>query len=116
MAENLSTIAMEEGTLALTLAFTDDTGQAVAPSAATWTLTDRSGNVINSRQDVTISSPASTETIVLSGDDLAFQSDESGIYIERRILVEATYSSDLGSDLPMKYEAAFIIQNLKAVT
>ena len=116
MAELISTIAMEEGTYVVTLSFTDETGQAVAPSAATWTLTDNAGTVINSRDTVTISSPATTVNIVLSGDDLAVQSGETGYYLERRILVEATYSSNLGTDLPMKWEGAFNVKNLTAVT
>lgn len=116
MATNIATIAMEQGTFAITLSFTDETGAAVAPTTLTWTLTDTSGTVINSRQDVVVSSPASSVDIALYGDDLAFQSSETGQRVERRLAVEATYSSNLGTDLPMKAAFAFLIENITAVT
>jgi hypothetical protein len=54
MAVNSSITVMppEKGTAKVTVTFSDETGASVAPSAVTWTLTDRAGNVINDRLDV----------------------------------------------------------------
>lgn len=107
--------ATEESTFAITVAFTDDDGSAVSPNAATWTLTDSSGTVINSREDVSISSPTSSETIVLSGDDLQILSGETGDVL-RILTVEGDYDSSLGSSLPLKGSCKFVLDNLVAVT
>jgi hypothetical protein len=108
----LTTHAAEGGTYAITGAFTDDAGSAVSPDTLKWTLTNDSGTVINSRQDVSISTPTSSETVVLSGDDLSIGSNG----VVRVFTFEGTYTSDLGSGLPLKGQATFVIDNLIAVT
>lgn len=111
MPTTLTTHAVEESTFIITASFTDEDGNAVTPSTLKWTLTDDAGNVINSREDVSIA-PASSVDIVLSGDDLAL----SGYGPAFRILtIEGTYSSDAGSDLPLKDSVKFVVDNLVAV-
>lgn len=107
----LTTPAKEGSTYAVTIAFTDETGAAVTPSSATWTLTDQGGNVINSRLDVTISSLSTSVTIVLSGNDLALSNSDN----TRELLIEAVYTSDLGSNLPFKSAVRFTIDGLLGV-
>jgi hypothetical protein len=109
-------IVNEKSTLGIVVDFEDEDGNAVAPSSATWTLTDNNGNVINNRQDEAIS-PAASVTIVLSGDDLQITTDElsSGMVL-RRLLVEGVYTSNLGNDLPLKESCFFSIRNLAAVS
>lgn len=102
----------EEGTIGFTVAFVDEEGTAMVPDSITWTLTDTSGNVINSRSAVSIGSPAASVTIVLSGDDLAIGTNGTN----RILLVEFEYSSTLGNNLPDKHEIHFKISNLTAVT
>jgi len=111
----LETHAKEKGTYGIVATFKDDAGNAVAPDTATWTLTDEDGTVINSREDVEISSPESSETVVLSGDDLQIQSKESGDVV-RVFTIEATYTSSLGSGLPLNGSCRFVIDNLAAVS
>ena len=53
---------------------------------------------------------------MLSGDDLAIQSGETGATVLRKFAVEATYDSDAGQDLPLKDEATFPINNLTAIS
>jgi len=115
MPTTLTTHAAEQGTFVITVAFLDEDGAAEDVKTATWTLTDKDGTVINSRTNVTITDPTSSEDIVLSGDDLAFQTGESNTAI-RILTVEATYDSDAGSDLPLKESVEFIIDNLIKVT
>lgn len=104
--------AVEESTLAIVISFTDEDGNAETPATANWTLTDDDGDVINSREEVTISSLDTSVTVVLSGDDLALQSGESGSAV-RRFVVQGTYNSDLGNGLPMIDSVAFPVRDVK---
>lgn len=108
----LSTLAPEEGTYVIGVAFADENADPVIPNAgATWTLTDVSGNVINSRSAVGITEAASVD-IVLSGNDLAI-----GTNGRKRVLtVFYTYDSDAGSNLPMYQECEFTIADLLMVS
>ena len=105
--EVLTTYAKEKGTYVVSAAFTDEDGNAETPKTLTWTLTDENGTVINSRLDVSVSSPTSSEDIVLSGDDLSL---DVGIGIYRVVLFEWTYDSDLGNDLVGKDRCKFPIE------
>jgi hypothetical protein len=107
----LSTKAIDKSTYVVTATFTDEDDNAVAPQTLTWTLTDESGTVINSREDVDVSSPGTSEDFVLSGDDLAVADGST-----RLLTIEATYNSDAGSDLPIRDQVRFTIEDLTAVT
>jgi len=115
MTTELTTHAKEKSTYIITASFTDEDDAAVAPKTLTWTLTDDQGDVINGREDVEVSSPSSSEDIVLSGDDLALQSGETSRGV-RILTVEGTYDSDAGSDLPLNDEIRFIVDGLVAVS
>lgn len=104
----LTTKAIEESSYIITASFTDEDGSAVTPNVLTWTLTDNQGNVINEREAVSLT-PATAVEIVLSGDDLALTTNDSR---RRRVVVAGTYDSDAGSDLAIRDEVAFTIQEL----
>lgn len=111
MSTLLTERAIERSTYAVTVVFTDANGDNVTPNAGlTWTLTDCDGAIINNRSAVPIAS-AGTVTIVLSGDDLDLDDGS-----QRYLLVEGTFTSDLGSNLPLKSEARFRIANLVGVS
>lgn len=110
MPTKLTVDADEESTYVVSAAFTDEDGDSVVPSSVTWTLTDWLGNVVNSRENVTIT-PAASVDIVLSGDDLAIGTHG----INRRVTVRATYNSSAGTGLPLRAECYFQISNLKNV-
>jgi len=112
MTVKLTDHAIERSTYVITVAFTNESGVAVTPSAATWTLTDRAGAVINSRSAVVIGSLAASVNILLQGDDLALPDVR---YRYRLVTVEYTYSSLLGSNLPGKEEIGFYIDPLRVV-
>jgi len=114
MPVTLTTHAVEQSTFVITASFTDEDGNTVTPNAVTWSLTNSSGAIINSREDQE-EAPASSIDITLKGDDLALQDGET-VKGVRILTVEATYDSDLGSDLPLKESAQFIVDNLVAVT
>lgn len=105
--------AVEGSSCAITAAFTDEAGDPVAPLTLAWTLTDTEGNVINSRQDVAITTPESSETIVLSGNDLEFTEAEKDAveedFVLRVLTIEGTYNSDLGTGLPIRDQVTFAV-------
>jgi len=108
---NITVMPPEQGTAKVTVTFTDETGASVSPSAVTWTLTDRSGNVVNSRQDVSVT-PGASVSFALSGNDLAITGNDA----QRVLLIEATYNSSLGTGLPLKAQAFFTIAELVGVS
>jgi len=105
MATNLSLLAPEQGTYVINAVFTDEDSASVVPDSLTWTLTDNRGTVINSRLDVS-ATPAASVDILLTGADLDI--DDGA---ERQILIEGTYTSTLGSGLPIKEQAHFWIDD-----
>src|SRR3990172_4773823 len=109
MPITITDTANEKSTFALEMAITDENGDPLTPNTLTWTLTDLAGNVINERAGVEITTPASTVTVVLSGDDLALPERAAPI---RVVTLEGTYDGDLRSDLPLKEEVVFTIRNL----
>ena len=112
MAIILTKHAVEESTFVIEISFYDEEDNAVNPVTANWTLTDMDGTVINSRSAVTISTPSSTENIVLSGDDLPAQSDGRPLVLT----IQGTYDSDNGTGLPFNHEIRFYVDDLIKVT
>lgn len=106
---------LEESVCVITVAWLDEDGSAVTPSAATWSLSDLHGTIVNNREDVTITDLATSNDIVLEGDDLVYSA--SGLSgSKRQLLVKFTYNSDAGSGLKGKAAAEFEIINLAAVS
>jgi len=115
-ADGKATEAVEESTIVITAAFTDEEGDAVIPTEATWTLTNDDGDVVDTRERIAIT-PASSVNVVLKGDNLQILSEESGDrFATRRFLIEALYSSSLGTGLPLKDSCTFPVRNLKYVS
>lgn len=112
MATTINVMPTEEATAKVTVsAFTDESGASVTPTAITWTLTDRLGNVINSRTGVSVT-PASSVSFLLTGDDLGI-----GSYGRQRVItIAVTYDSSLGSGLVAREQAYFTIEDLTAIT
>jgi len=104
--------AVEKSTFIITANFFNEDDNAVIPNNIKWTLSDSSGDIINFREDMTIVVPASTITIVLSGDDLAIIDTD----LNRFFTIEADYDSALGSGLPLNEELQFKIRPLVNVT
>lgn len=116
MPTNITTYANENGTYVVNIQPTDEDGDAVTPKTLTWTLTDEDGSVINSRQDVTISSLSTSMDVILSGADLAIQAGETDPVVLRKFAIKGTYDSSLGNDLPLTDEATIGINNLAAIS
>ena len=108
-------ILNEKSTGVVQADFTDEDGADMVPSSIVWSLTDASGSVINSRDQVSIT-PASTIYIVLKNLDLAISANFDGEAEERRVTVEAVYNSTYGNSLPLKDSATFWINDLIKIT
>jgi len=108
--------ATDQSSYIVQVDFTDENGDPVTPVAATWTLTDGHGAIVNSREDVTIASLAATVYVAMYGADLDV--DESGDRTDnlRCLVVEATYNSSLtGGTLPLRKAVKFLVTDLPNV-
>ncbi len=100
--------AVEKSAFKITAKSYDESGNLIAPDTLNWTLTDIQGvKIINSRENVVVAVPGSTENILLSGDDLALDNNEK---TDRIVLFEATYTStEFGAGIPLRDESVFTI-------
>lgn len=102
----LSKLAPEEGTFVVVASFFDEDDAAVTPTSVLWTLTDSNGNVINNRENISVT-PGTSVNIVLYGDDLKITNRE----VTRIVTVKIVYDSDYGTGLPMKKQCMFQIED-----
>lgn len=106
----LSTVADEQSTLALTIAFKDENGDDAVPSLVTWKLVDQDGEIVNEREEVPVTPISTTIKIILTGDDLALDSHAATRY-KRILTVQAKYDSSAGSDLFFSEHIEFYVQS-----
>lgn len=109
--EILTTEAIEEGTYVITVTFMED-GVVVTPDSFYWSLTNSAGAIINSRDEIEISTPGSSEDIYLSGDDLAMETITDQ-YEKRRLVIEGLYTpSGIATQYPYRREVEFPIRGI----
>lgn len=99
--------AIEESTYKIIVAFAKEDGTDLVPISATWTLTDSDGNVINSRQNITITGLAPKVPIYLSGKDLSVPGEND---ILRVLLIKAFYD-DGGIVRPLNGQYKFVVKD-----
>ncbi len=101
----LTAKSVDESTYVITMTFADADETAVTPNALTWSLTDKDGNIINSRED-TVLTPAAEVFVVLQDDDLDYSDGEDRVFT-----IEGNYnSSTYGNTLPIREQASFKIK------
>lgn len=105
-------VVLERSTLALVASFRDEADELITPTAITWSLTDGDGNVLNERDELAVTPPANTITVVLAGDDLAMAAGDDG---RRQVVIRATYDGDLGDDLPITGLIEFTVRNVPGI-
>jgi len=105
----IAVVAKEKGMYSIDVYAKDTNGNYVTPSSVAWTLTDLSGNIINSRSAVA-ATPGNPTRITLSGDDLAIVS-QANKYEARALLVVTTVSGQVD-----RLEKYFFVENLISVT
>jgi hypothetical protein len=99
----LDTSVLEGSTIVVTASFTDEDGNSVVPNELKYTL-KKEGTIVNSKDETSIS-PSSSVDVVLSGDDLP----QGTLYF----IIEGTYDSNAGSDLPLKGWAKIEVSDSK---
>lgn len=110
MSIRLTEQAKEGSTFIVNVTFRDEDENLVTPnSGSTWSLYTSDGTVVNERTDVDFVEDTSVD-IVLSGDDLK-PDDDRVLYL----LLEGTYNSDAGSNLPFKETVIFEVEDLVGV-
>lgn len=110
MSTKLTVVATEKSTYIVTAAFEDENDAPVVPNTGTvkWSLYTQEWSIVNGREQVAIPS-ATTIAIVLSGADLDVTPPMNK---ERVVLVECTYNSTAGNNLPLRETATFEIEQL----
>lgn len=103
--------AVEGSTYIVNVTFKDEAGESMVPVTAEWSLRDNTGAIVNSRTAVPIT-PASTASIVLSGADLAYESNSKSM---RVLTVVGTYDGTYGANLPLAEEFSFGIRPLEGI-
>ena len=105
--------ARDRGSYIEQVDFTDESGAAVTPISATWSLTDGNGAIVNTRKDIAVTGLNSTVYIAMSGADLAYNPTGTRTDNERILVVKATYLSSLtGTQLPLNKAVKFAISDL----
>ncbi len=91
------------GSYFITAAFSDDDG-AFTPNTITWSLSDLAGNIINSREDVSIVTPAESNIIVLGADDLAASDGYDRLITFNYVYDSATFGNSLPDNAQAKFD------------
>lgn len=113
----LDEIAKEGNTFAVTVDFIDENGNAFTPDSNSidWGLYDKDGALLASAGSAPTS--ATSIDIVISGSNMTIQESEVKLASAPRFLrVSATYTSALGSELPVVNEYEFFLENLKGIS
>ncbi len=98
--------AREGGAYGVTVSFKDTNGAAVTPDSASWSLYGKTDQIVNSRQDQSIASPSTSNTIVLSGNDLRISDTAT-----RKLVVTYQYdSATLGNNVVDVVQITFEIE------
>ena len=92
--------------------FYDEDDSPVVPDTLKWTLEDISGNIVNSRDDVVVTTLNSTVVIALSGNDLAVD----GYFSNRRVMTfTGTYTTNISGtavSMPTNQSVMFDIDRI----
>lgn len=98
----------ENSTGKVTVVFTDEDGASATPKTLFKTITDLSGNEILARTEIT-SGLSSNMEILISGNEVPVPTDDLGYIV---LLLEGTYDSNLGNDLPLNDECRIPVNPL----
>jgi hypothetical protein len=92
--------------------FDEDKGP-LTPTSISWSLTDGSGSVVNSRENVAVI-PSYAFTIALFGDDLVAGTNSNSR--RRYLTIEAVYESvAAGGPVPLNKEFYFDVKNIRKI-
>ena len=99
----------EEGAGTIGCTWLDEDGAAETPTAIIWSLFDEGGTIVNSLEDESIVTPATTNYINLDGDDLKLPDSKKPW---RTLFVDATYDSTYGNGRHLIGNLKFMIKQV----
>ena len=106
--------AVENSAFVINILWYDEAGASMTPTTANWSLFDSNGSIVNSLSDVAVTTPATSNNIVLNATDTAVISGSTN---DRRVQVVASYNSaTYGNNLLLYREIEFGIAPLSTVT
>jgi hypothetical protein len=98
-------VATNKGTYIVTGTFLDEDGNAVTPQTLNWSLTDDNGKVINNRSAVAVAVPSTSNSIVLTNNDINVTGGTKRVFTFDGTYNSATY----GNGLILRGQATFEI-------
>ena len=112
MPTTLAKKALDKSPFYVTVSYFDEDGAAVTPSSVTWSLygPDKS-TVINSRTDVVIATPGTSNTIALTGADTAYASGN-----KRYLKVKYVYTDSEAVEQTAYDHVVFLVDDVAGVT
>lgn len=102
--------APELGSYPVRIQVFDSDNDVIIPDTANWSLFDKRGTVINSRENI-VTTPGTETNILLSGNDLKIGS----FGIDRFLLFEYTYTSTFGAGIPDNEKLFFQIEERRGL-
>ncbi|KKM69812.1 hypothetical protein LCGC14_1447050 [marine sediment metagenome] len=112
-APKLTDEAVETSNITIIATFKDEDKTIIDVSdlgSITWSLTDLDNNVVNSRENIAITT-ANPLTLTLEGNDLIIMAGENSSPVDRAVTFITTYDSSYGSNIPLKEEVRFKLRN-----
>lgn len=106
--------AVEGGSVFVTAAFTDRNGDAVTPDSVTWSLCDDDGNIINSREDESVT-PGESVTFLVSGDDLPWVGSYPTEIYFLHVLIKIVYDEVDEDGVPQNQEKRIAVTNARCI-
>ena len=110
MIITLKTPANELSTYVIPFDVLTEANDSATPKTLTWTLMDDDSQVLWDLDGVSMALTATR--LVLKGAQLAMV-DQTKLYEYRRVLIAATYDSDIGTDNPVNVVVRFVLHGRK---
>ena len=102
--------AVENSAYTINVLWYDEAGDSMTPTTANWSLVDSNGSIVNSLSDVAVTTPATSNNIVLNATDTAVI---SGSTLKRTAKIVASYNSTTyGNNLLLYRDVEFEIDPL----
>lgn len=108
---NLKETVNKKGLGIFKVDFFDSGGEPVTPKAASYSVYDVGGNIVNSLDRVEITELAPSVNVMLSGEDLNYPGNKNFLYLT----IFYTYDSDAGTDLESNEQAKFFLNDVIGV-
>jgi hypothetical protein len=101
--------AKEGNTYIINYTFYDESSVSMIPSEVKWSLRNNNGVIVNNRSNVSVLTPATNGTIILTPSDLVYEKNSSS---ERVFTIQGIYNGTYGSACTCTDEVGFSIEDI----